>query len=250
MSGETAKQTVARVTQLSLKWLVLGVVAISFMLIFKSELGGLLDRTSDVKISSAGVEIKAKVKTFETPIGVTEVSVVPVAGTTQATTGIQNTTYVNTKFGFQISWPNNKDWHADEDFGKRMFENMSLPESVELPITIFSNNEVDGITPNINVTVENVGQVSIEDYIAYTKSNYAVLGVDVLSSSVDPKTDGGVILAMNYMFDVPLYQFQKFAMANGYAYIVTATQIPQGDYLTLGLKQDLASIINSFHLIQ
>lgn len=86
--------------------------------------------------------------------------------------------------------------------------------------------------------------------MAYTESNYASVGIEVVSSSVDTETNGGVIVSMNYMFGAPLYQFQKFAMANGYAYVVTATQVPKGDYLTLGLKQDLASIINSFRVIQ
>lgn len=250
MSEETVKQSESRSTQLPVKWIVFGVVAISFMLIFKSELGGLLERTSDVKISTSGVEIKAEVKTFETPIGRTEVSVVPVAPVAQATTGIQNTTYVNTEYGFQISWPNNRDWRPDERFGAQMLESMGMPESVDIPITIFAKNVVDGITPNINVTVESIGQISIEDYMAYTEENYATLGMEVLSSSVDPETNGGVIVALNHMFGTPLYQFQKFAVANGYAYIVTATQVPKGDYLTLGLKQDLTSIINSFRVIQ
>ena len=79
---------------------------------------------------------------------------------------------------------------------------------------------------------------------------YATVGIEVVSSSIDPKTNGGVIVTMNNMFGAPLYQFQKIAIANGYAYVVTATQVPKGDYLTLGLKQDLASIINSFRIIQ
>lgn len=250
MPEESAKQSDGRATQLPVKWIVLGVVFISFMLIFKSELGGLLDRTSDLKITTSGVEIKAEVKTFETPIGRTEVSVVPVLSSPQAVTGVKNTTYVNTEYAFQISWPNNTDWRADEKFGAQMLENMGFPESVAAPIAVFSNNMVDGIAPNINVTVERVGQVSIEDYMAYTESNYASVGIEVVSSSVDTETNGGVIVSMNYMFGAPLYQFQKFAMANGYAYVVTATQVPKGDYLTLGLKQDLASIINSFRVIQ
>ncbi len=250
MSGEPAKQSEGRTTQFPVKWLVFGVVAISFMLIFKIELGGLLDRTSDVKITRSGLEIKAEVKTFETPIGRTEVSVVPVLSTPQAVTGVQNTTYVNTEYGFQISWPNNKAWRPDENFGAQMLESVGVSGSVEAPIAIFSTNIVDGVAPNINVMVESVGQISIADYMAYTKSNYAMLGIEVISSSVDSETNGGVIVTMNYMFGAPLYQFQKFAIANGYAYVVTATQVPKGDYLTLGLKQDLASIINSFRLIQ
>jgi len=250
MSEESAKQSDNRATQLPVKWLVIGAVAISFMLIFKSELGGLLDRTSDVKITASGVQIKAEVKTFETPIGQTEVSVVPVLSTPQTVTGVKNTTYVNTEYAFQISWPNNTDWRADEKFGEQMLESMGSPESVAVPIAIFSKNMVDGITPNINVVVESVGQISIEEYMTYTESNYAAVGIEVVSSSVDPETNGGVIVSLNYMFGAPLYQFQKVAIANGYAYVVTATQVPKGDYLTLGLKQDLTSIINSFRVIQ
>lgn len=249
MSGESANQPVSTGKTFPVKWIVLGVVAIAFMLIFKSELGGLLERTEEFKITpTGGLEIKTK--TVETPIGETEVSVVPVAPAPQARTGIQNSTYINTEFGFQISWPNNVDWRADENFGRTMLESMGFPPSVEIPITIFSNNVVDGITPNINVTVERIGQMSIGEYMAATEQNYAMMDVEIVSSSVDPATDGGVVVAMNYMFGEPLYQFQKIAIANGYAYIITATQVPKGDTLTQGLKQDLASIINSFRVIR
>ena len=250
MPGEPTNQSAPRNTQFPVKWIVLGVVAISFMLIFKSELGGLLERTSDVKITPSGFEIKAEVKSVETPIGPTQVSVVPVARAPQVKTGVQNSTYTNAELGFQISWPNNVDWRADEEFGRHFVQSMGLGDTVKLPIAIFSNHVVDGVTPNINVTVEQVGPMSIEDYIVAVETNAAAMGVDIVSSSVDPETNGGVIVAMNYMFGAPMYQFQKIAMTNGKAYTVTATQVPKGDTLTQGLRSDLASIINSFRVIQ
>ncbi len=250
MSGEPANKPASGSNQIPVKWIVFGVVVISFMLIFKGELGGLLERTSDLKIGASGLEIKAEVKTVETPIGKTEVSVVPVARSAQASTGVQNTTYTNTSLGFQISWPENINWRADEDFGNQFVQSMGFPDTVKIPITIFSNHVVDGVTPNINVTVERIPQMSIADYVAANEANYAAMGIEVVSSSVDPETSGGVIVAMNYMFGTPMYQFQKIAMANGYAYIVTATQVPKGDTLTQGLRSDLASIINSFRVLQ
>ena len=156
MSEDSANQPVSRSTQLPVKWIVFGVVAISFMLIFKNELGGLLERTSDVQITTEGVKIKAEVKTVETPIGKTEVSVVPVTPTPQTKTGIQNTTYTNIKYGFQISWPNNQDWTADEEMGRQFVQNMGMPATLDVPIVILSNGVVDNFRPNVNVVVEKV----------------------------------------------------------------------------------------------
>ena len=60
-----------------------------------------------------------------------------------------------------------------------------------------------------------------------------------------------MIVLINNMYGSgnEIYQFQRYAMGNGNAYVVTASQVPQGD-LSQGLKDDLASIINSFRVIQ
>lgn len=251
MSEQSTNQPPSGNTSIPVKWIVVGIVIIAFMLIFKGELGGLLERTSDIKISATGLEIKAEVKTVETPIGQTEVSVVPIARTPQATTGIKDTTYVNTKYDFQISWPNNQDWTADEELGRQFAQNMGMPATIDIPIVILSNNLIDDFRPNVNVVVENVGQMQIEEYVSLTKQNLLQQGWDVLSTSVDPETNGGVIVLINNMLGAgnELYQFQRYAMGNGNAYIITASQVPQAD-LSQGLKDDLASIINSFRLIQ
>lgn len=250
MPGESNKEPASQGNQLPVKWIVLGVIAISFMLIFKSELGGLLERTSDLKISASGLEIKAEPKSVDTPIGPTQVSVVPVARAPQVKTGIQNSTYTSVESGFQISWPNNTDWRADEAFGVNVVQSMGLGDTVKIPITIFSTHMIESVTPNINVAVEQAGQMSIEDYMVAAEANVEAMGVEIVSSSIDEETNGAIIVAMNYMYGAPVYQFQKIAITNGKAYIVTATQVPKGDTLTQGLRSDLASIINSFRVIQ
>jgi len=45
--------------------------------------------------------------------------------------------------------------------------------------------------------------------MAYTKSNYAMLGIEVVSSSIDPDTNGGVVVAMNDMFGVLFISFRR-----------------------------------------
>ncbi len=249
MSENSTNQPPSGNSSFPVKWIVVGVVIISFMLIFKGELGGLMERTSDLKISATGLEIKAVVKTVETPIGLTEVSVVPVARTPGERTGIQNTTYTNTKHDFQISWPNNEDWAADEVVGRQMMQDMGVPNTVDIPIFILSKHPIDDFTPNVNVVVEQVGHISIEEYVALNEENLVAAGWEVISSDVDPVTNGGVIVVMNYAFGAPIYQFQRYAMGNGKAYVITASQVPEGD-LSQGLKDDLASIINSFRVIQ
>ena len=249
MTDNSDEKSAPGTAKLPVKTIVVAVVVIAFMVIFKRELGGLLERTSDFKISAEGVVIKAVVKTVETPIGTTEVSVVPLAKSPQSSTGVHGTTYVNTEYAFQISWPNAKDWTPDEALGAQLHKKLGLPATVDIPIVILSNTPIDRFRPNINVVVEKVGDMSIQDYMAATKDSLVAQGWEVLSTSVDPKTRGGVIVFINNTGGERIYQFQRIAMNKGNAYVITASQVPKAD-LSQGLKQGLGDIVNSFRVIQ
>jgi len=47
--------------------------------------------------------------------------------------------------------------------------------------------------------VERVSQISTEDYILMGEGNAAAMGIEIVSSSLDSETNGGVIAAINYM---------------------------------------------------
>jgi len=230
----------------STKWMVVGVIAIAFMAMFQAQIGRLLDRVTDVEVSSGGL----KIKTVNTPIGKSEVSVVPVSYSTPVQDGISGKTFTSNQHKFQISWPNVNDWTADEVWGNNFLKNAGFPSTVKMPITIRYNDVIGNTRPNVNVVVEMSGNMGIQLYMDLTIQNLATAGWQVVSSTVDEDTQGGFIVLNNADFGEPVYQFQRVAMAHSNAYIVTATGLPPENYLSQQMKEELNSIVNSFRIIQ
>lgn len=229
------------------KWMVVGVIAVAFMVIFQSQLGRLLDRVSDVEVSSSGI----KIKTVDTPIGKAEVSVVPVRYSSPVRDGIQGTTFTSNQFKFQISWPNKNDWTGDEAWGPVFLQNMGFPPTVKAPIMITYNQVIGNTTPNVNVIVEKIGNMDIQSYLDLSNQGIVSVGGQVISSTVDEQTQGGfTVLKSTNAFGELVYQFQRTAIANGNAYIITATQIPPDNQFSQQMKNELNSIVNSFRIIE
>jgi predicted lipoprotein with Yx(FWY)xxD motif len=231
----------------TVKWMVVGVIAIAFMVIFQSQLGRLLDRVSDVELSADGI----KIKTVDTPIGKAEVSVVPVTLSSPVSDGIQGTTYTSNLNKFQISWPNASEWTADLEWGQNFISSMGFPATIKMPIVIMYNEIIGTTRPNVNVVVEKIGSMDVQDYINASTQTLASQGWKVVSSTVDESTQGG-FLVLNTVdaSGATLYQFQRVAVAHGNAYNITATQLPPENALNQRMKDELSSIVNSFRIIQ
>ncbi|MFV2004165.1 MAG: hypothetical protein ACC650_03120 [Gammaproteobacteria bacterium] len=232
----------------SIKWVIVGVIAISFMVLFQSQIGRLVDRVSDVEVTSSGI----KIKTVDTPIGQAEVSVVPVSYATPVKDGVQGSTYTSNQFKFQISWPNAYEWTADEEWGQTFVQSMGFPATIKMPIVILYNEVIGNTRPNVNVVVEKIGSnMGIQEYINLSVQNLISQGWQVVSSTVDEQTQGGfVVLNTTDALGQSVYQFQRVAIAHGNAYNITATQVPPESSLSQQMKDEVNSIVNSFRIIQ
>ena len=228
-----------------IKWVVLGVIALAFMALFQKELGRLLDRTSDLSITSSGIQIK----TVDTPLGKADVSAVVVKESEAPATGIQGTRYTSRQYKLQISWPDASKWSASESTGQALAKQLELPPTISIPIVILHNEVVSNFRPNVNVVVEKVGSMPIREYIDATVQGVSKMGWHVLSTSVDPATNAGFVVLLNKSFGSDIYQVQRIVMAHGNAYVVTASQLPPDNVMSAQLREDLLAIINSFRIL-
>lgn len=211
------------------KWIVIGVIVIFSLFLFQSQIGSILDRTTDVDIAGT-----VKLKTVQTSLGETEVSKISVKTNSNIKEGIQGTTYTSRKYNFQISWPDDNNWIASIDSAHE-----SETPTIKIPIEIFSKDLVDNLRPNVNVVVESVGSISINQYMDSLLKLYESYGYKVISSTVDEVTQGGFI-EINSVKDNK-NQFQRIAIDSGRVYIITTTQLPP--------NEDLRFIMNSFRII-
>lgn len=227
------------------KWVVLGVVAITVLFLFKGEIGRLLERTENLEISSGGL----KIKTAQTLLGKAEVSNVTVKVSEVLGEGIQGRTYVSRQHKFQITWPDGGGWSASDTMGKSLMQQHGLPPTVDIPLVIMKNEMVGSFRPNVNVVVETIGSMSPNDYINGSIQALQQQGWQILTRDIDEATQGGFISFYNNSLGYQLYQFQRIAVANGKAYVITASQLPPEDSLSQQLREELLSILNSFRVI-
>jgi Na+-transporting methylmalonyl-CoA/oxaloacetate decarboxylase gamma subunit len=233
------------VSSASTKWMVLGMLVLVFLVMFHPEIGRLIDRVGDIEVSKEKVEIK----TVQTVLGNTQLSSVVVAPP-MPSRGIQGTTYVNPQEGFQISWPDNEHWTANEQIGKDFALRLGLPPTTDVPLVILEKNPTSRFHPNVNVMVEpwigdgqSVRQ-TIEPYVNQIRQQ----GWPVLAFEVDEATHAALVVFLNGSYG-GLYQIQRYVFAPSRAFTITASQLPPADQLGTKLREDLLSTLNSFRFL-
>ncbi len=225
------------------KWVVLGVIAITALFLFNGEIRHILERTDNIEI---GV---LKIKTTQTLLGKASVSNETVKSSEVVGEGIQGSTYVNKHYNFQIAWSAGGGWSASDTMGKSLIQQYGFPLTVDMPLVIMKNEMVGNFRPNINVVVETIGSMSTRDYINRSIDELQQQGWKILTKDIDEATQGGFISLYNDRLTYKLYQFQRIVVANGKGYIITASQLPPDNSLSQQLKDELLTVLNSFRLI-
>lgn len=227
------------------KWLVVGVVAITALVLFKVEIGQVIIQADEIVIPNV-----ITIKKADTLLGEVEVSKVSVKPNKSTQDGINGNVFTSNKHQFQISWPDNGDWSASDTSGNALMQQMGMPPTMDLPIMILRNQFVDNFRPNVNVVVENSGTMSVTDYVNLNLGLLEQQGWQILTKEIDEATQGAFISFYNTMMGNKIYQFQKIVMANGKGYVITASQLPLDDAGSEQLRQDLLGIMNSFRIIE
>ncbi len=229
----------------SVKWIVIGVITLTVVFLFKKEISQLLGRADTIEISDKGL----KIKTVQTVLGNAEVSNVTVKNTAIAGDGIQDTSFISRRHMFQISWPHSGNWIANTTMSKALMQQMGFPSTVDMPLIIMKNEVSGNFRPNVNVVVESIGTMTTTEYMNRSVQILQQQGWRILTKDIDEDTHGGFISFFNNNLGYTLFQFQRYAIANGKAYIITASQLPPQDSFSQSLRQELLSILNSFRVI-
>ncbi len=217
------------------KWAVIGGVAVVFMILFKAEIGQFLARTEKVQIGPGGVEV------VSTPLGKTLVtnvsqgqvpSNVAVPGLAPAD-GEALETYDGGEF--LMSWPDTGDWRVDSLAAAQLAYAGVL-------LVLRYQDLVDGFNPNVNVSLENVGALSYDDWLAAGNLAFQRMGSQVIESTSDPLSQGAVrvLLSPN-----GVYQVQRVLIRNGRAFVVTASTMQTDGG---AVSAQMLGILNSFRL--
>ncbi|MHC4199898.1 MAG: hypothetical protein ACYSU0_07905, partial [Planctomycetota bacterium] len=157
--------------------------------------------------------------------------------------------FVDRKRRFEISWPPGGGWRADEGLGRRLHAMMNLTAATEVPLVI-AGTSVGEFTPSVNVVVDTVdADTTIAQYVEDCSRTMYHSGWKVLSTTVDEATQGGFLAFLNTTMGTQVYQFQRIVVADGRAYVITASQLPPDRSLTRELREELRGILNSFNLL-
>lgn len=226
------------------KWGVIGAIAITFMVLFKDELKGLLSNTEELSVSTEGV--KLKVRTVATPLGETVLSdkAVPleIAAPSAPPGGVGVTPvktvthFTDPAHGFSIDWPAGGKWIKDD----------AMASLFGAALVIRFHQSFGEFTPNVNVIVDNTGPMSVQEYLQSSVTILQQMGWELADMQIDEADNAGVQVLKNPNVPGGLYQIQRVIIKNGVAYVVTASKLEIDSDVFPGMYQRMSEILNSF----
>jgi hypothetical protein len=235
----------------NVKWVIIVFGIIIGLLLFKKEIGGLLERASEVKVTKDGIEIKSTI----TPVGETEITAY--SDKLIPTNGSNDTTYVNQKYGFKITWPLDNNWFASETEGDKLLgsliedstQNLSSlkNESVHIPILITKGKNRWQNKPSVNVVVYN-SDAAIGGAMNSVLLEFVSRGWQIYLCQIDEETQSGIVVFKNPSSG-DIIQIQRVVISDDYTYVITSSNIPPGVQSNEKLKGELRNVLNSFRLI-
>lgn len=216
-----------------LKWIVIALLGITFMIIFKDDLSKKIKEHGEVKIGLEGISITTK--TTETPLGEIIISGPP----TIQTAGITKYTLPNyqSSKGYLINWPQDGSWQSRPD----------MAQMLNLDFTIAYNRSWGEFVPNVNVTIESSSTSSIRQWLDMSNQMLSLLGFNVISEKLDTTSKSAVRIIHGNFLGVEADAIQRVILNQGRAYIATATR-PRNFNADPKLWQDLNNILNSFRV--
>lgn len=192
-----------------------------------------------------------RIESMQTILGSTDVTVRQEQQASIYIDGISNNSFTSKRYGFKLSWPDSTDWEASDDNGQ-LVRAIDLEGSVEIPIAVAYRSRIEGYIPNVAVAVQRDDGTSIEDWIDGVAEGHAQEGATVLATSVDPATRGGIVYVSrrNTLTDQPSYHIQRFCLANGYGFEISAGNVSPSTEVAEEIHRQLSTIVNSFRIIQ
>ncbi len=232
-------------------WIVIGIIALVSMFVFVRELRRLLDRATNVEIGPGGVKIKAA----KTPLGKMIIAnqpapdAAPAAPRSPAPTApaapVQGmpvpaapASLVPPAPSFHLEWPQNGNWIRDD----------VSAAGIGAALLVRFHKSFEKFNPNVNVTVENIGDMDVHQWMDYGNQAFAKLGWQVDNTWFDDATQSGVRVVRNAGVAGTLYQIQRAILRGGKAYVATASKLDSDAGAFPGLYEEMRNILNSFRV--
>ena len=200
---------------------------------FREELRKLLNRATGFKIPGY-----FELQTTITPLGQTTVS--NPSGSVAANEPVgTRVSYIDPTHSFRLTWPAGGEWIQDD----------TLAASMGAALFIAYHQAFGNFTPNVNVTVEEIGNATISTWMELGNQGLSKLGCKVLETSQDPTTQSGVRVFRNENFDGTLYQIQRVILSQARAYIATGSKLEADHSALPELYEQMRGILNSFQVL-
>ncbi|MBK9137622.1 MAG: hypothetical protein IPM17_02485 [Verrucomicrobia bacterium] len=124
--------------------------------------------------------------------------------------------------------------------------NPMLTPNLRLLFVLYRVSPIAGFAPNVNLLAEQVGPLTLREYLARSVHQMRVAGMSVVSADVDDASQSGVVVFFGRdPAGRQLFQFQRLLLTNGVCLIATASQLPPLDQMGENLRTELAGILNS-----
>ena len=216
-----------------LKWIVIGILGLTSILVFKNELSSLITNSNEFVVGPEGVRIATE--TVETPIGETIIAGPP----TPETAGInpQSLPNYSSSKGYLINWPQDGSWVEYPDFAQFIGADFVIAYR-----RIQGNN-----FPNVNVMVDTLHGMSFREYVESATNTMSNFGFEVRNVEVDDVNNSAVITLYGNFLGLESDAVQRIIFDSGYVYIASAIRPVEfrDDQI---LSQNLIEILNSFRI--
>jgi hypothetical protein len=217
-----------------LKWIVIGVLGIFFMLMFREQIANLLDNSQEVKIGQEGISVVTK--TVDTPFGETIVSGPP----TPETAGItpQALPDYQSPKGYLINWPQDGLWVSMPDFAQTLGVDYAV---------VYAPAIGKQFAPNVTVITQPSQGMSIQQIMQSLQNDVSEMDLQVVDVQIDDVNKSGVITVSGNLWGVQIDGVQRIILHQGYAYIATA-MLPIALRGDTAVTQGINQILNSFRV--
>lgn len=219
----------------TVKWIVIGVISLTFMFIFKHELSNLINRTETVEITSKGV-------TLETKLGTTDVSVVHTVEDNYRNRYSENKyeVYQSANYRYAISYPKNSNWQDISYLGPYWVKQFESLSGFSFAVIVPNSN---GFETMATVRVYQAGNITIQTALeGFIQA--AGDGVVYNNHLIDNSTNSATL--QGYDSINQKYMISRVILKRGLLYDLRAI-FPSN--LSTKLQLELNEIINSFQFV-
>ncbi len=102
--------------------------------------------------------------------------------------------------------------------------------------------------PNVNVTIEQVGSISVQKWMKLGQSALQQLGFTIVQTQFDASSQSGVRVMRHQKIAGVLYQIQRVIIRRGFAYVATASKLEVDNQVFPDLYEEMRQILNSFQI--